>query len=217
MEARLTGRKLEGKPKDEEKNLALKLYLSLQSCTGAPEAIARAWGVDRKTMYNWKVKADRSPTMVIERKTRKDAGQSVFTSDKRRSATYTERNIGPLCLFAARAEEGETISYKDASKEYSSAPTAFKAVTIAIAEDFKERSVFLSSELKRVLSLTNGCISWKGLERALNEEGGVKLVSANTIRRYITATPGFQYKTTRILPFLSIGSKEKRYTWGLEF
>jgi DNA invertase Pin-like site-specific DNA recombinase len=94
LEARLTGRKLEGKPKDEEKNLALKLYLSLQSCTGAPEAIARAWGVDRKTMYNWKVKADRSPTMVIERKTRKDAGESVFTSDKRRSATVKSTSRG---------------------------------------------------------------------------------------------------------------------------
>ena len=68
LEARLTGRKLEGKPKDEEKNLALKLYLCLQSSTGSADAIACAWGVERRTIYNWKGKADQSPTMVIERK-----------------------------------------------------------------------------------------------------------------------------------------------------
>jgi hypothetical protein len=58
LEARLTGRILARKPNDEEKNLALKLYICLQSSTGAPDAVARAWGVDRNTMYNWKVKAD---------------------------------------------------------------------------------------------------------------------------------------------------------------
>jgi hypothetical protein len=152
--------------------------------------------------------------MVVARKRRADAGQTVFTSDSRRAATYTEGNIGPLLLFAARAKEGESISYKDASKEYSSAST----VTIAIAEDFKERSPFLEAELKRVLSRTNGCISWIGLERALNEDGGgVKMVSASTIRRYITGTPGFSYKTTHILPFLNKGTIEKRLTWALQF
>jgi hypothetical protein len=218
LEARLTGRKLEGKPKDEEKNLALKLYICLQPSTGAPDAVACVWGVTQHTIYNWKAKADQPDTMVVSRKKRADAGQLVFTLDARQSATCTEGKIGPLRLFASRAKEGESISFADASKEYSSAPTVFKAVTIAIAEDFKERSPFLLSDLKRVLSLTNGCISWKGLERALNEDGGgVKIVSASTIRRYITATPGFQYKTTRLLPFLSVGTKEKRLTWALEF
>jgi hypothetical protein len=172
LESRLTGCKLEGKPKDEEKNLALKLYLCLQSSTGAADAIACAWGVTKHTIYNWKTKADQSDTMVVSRKKRADAGQTVFTSDSRRAATYTEGNIGPLRLFAARAKEGESISYAEASKEYSSAPTVFKAVTIAIAEDFKERSPFLEADLKRVLTRTNGCISWVGLERALNEDGG---------------------------------------------
>jgi DNA invertase Pin-like site-specific DNA recombinase len=58
LEARLSGRALGEKPKDEEKNLALKLYLSLQSCTGAADAIACAWGVTRVTVYNWKANAD---------------------------------------------------------------------------------------------------------------------------------------------------------------
>ncbi len=101
LEARLTGGKLEGKPKDEEKNLALKLYLSLQSCTGAPEAIGCAWGVSRHTIYNWKGKADQSPTMTIERKRRNDAGKTLFNSDLRRDTTYTEAKIGPMRLVAA--------------------------------------------------------------------------------------------------------------------
>jgi hypothetical protein len=115
-EARLTGRKLEGKPKDEEKNLALTLYISLQSCTGsAAAAVAHAWGVERRTLYNWKEKADNSPTMVVSRKKRADAGQTVFTSDSRRAATYTDANSGPLRLFAARAKEGESISHAQAA------------------------------------------------------------------------------------------------------
>jgi hypothetical protein len=53
---------------------------------------------------------------------------------------------------------------------------------------------------------------------ALNEDGGgVKMVSASTIRRFIVSTPGFSYKTTRILPFLNKGTKEKRLTWALQF
>jgi hypothetical protein len=217
LEVRLTGRKLEGKPKDEEKNLALKLYLCLRSCTSSADAIACAWGVRRQTIYDWKTKADQSDTMVVSRKKRADAGQTVFTSDARRSATYTDLNIGPQRLFASRAKEGESITHAQALEEYASASVDFKAETSSIINDFKERSPFLESELKRVLTQTNGCISWKGLERALNDGGGAKLVSASTIRRYITSTPGFQYKTTRILPFLNKGTKEKRLTWALQF
>jgi hypothetical protein len=150
--------------------------------------------------------------MVIARKTRKDAGQTVFTSDSRRAATYTEGNIGPMRLFASRAKEGESISYKDASKEYSSAPLAFKEEMTSIIDDFIERSPFLQAELKSVLSKTNGSISWTGLERALNNGDGAKIISASTIRRYITATPGFHYQTTRILPFLNKGTIEKSTT-----
>jgi hypothetical protein len=74
------------------------------------------------------------------------------------------------------------------------------------------------SDLKRVLTLTNGSISWTGLERALNGDGGgAKIVSAATIRRFVTSTPDFSYKATRILPFLSTGTKEKRYNWTMEF
>jgi DNA invertase Pin-like site-specific DNA recombinase len=53
LEARLTGRVvLARKPNDDEKNLALKLYLSLLSCEGAAKLIACAWGVKRQTIYN---------------------------------------------------------------------------------------------------------------------------------------------------------------------
>jgi hypothetical protein len=81
LEARLTGRVLARKPTDEEKNLAVKLYLSVLSCIGSASLIACAWGVDRKTVYNWKAKADNSPTMVVARKTRSDAGNTLFNSD----------------------------------------------------------------------------------------------------------------------------------------
>jgi hypothetical protein len=112
----------------------------------------------------------------------------------------------------------QSISYKEAAKQYASASAAFKEETVAIADDFKERSAYLMSELKRVLARTNGSVSWGGLERALNEQdGGAKIVSASTIRRFIVLTPGFAYKTTRILPFLSKGSKEKRQHWALQF
>jgi hypothetical protein len=101
---------------------------------------------------------------------------------------------------------------------YAASTVAFKAETSSIIDAFKDRSPFLLSDLKAVLSRTNGSISWTGLERALNgEAGGAKIVSANTIRRFILATPGFSYKTTRILPSLSLGSKEKRYNWSMEF
>jgi hypothetical protein len=101
LEARLTGRALMGKPKDEEKNLAVKLFLSLLSCTGSAKLIATAWGVEKRTIYNWKGKADDSPTMVIERKTRKDAGKTLFHSDLRQETPYTEAKIGPMRLVAA--------------------------------------------------------------------------------------------------------------------
>jgi hypothetical protein len=218
LEGRLTGRVLAQKPTDNEKNLALKLYLCLQSSTSSADAVACAWGVSRQTIYNWKEQADKSPTMTIERKRRKDAGLTVFDSDARRAATYTKGNIGPQRLFAARAKEGESISHAQAVEAYAASTAAFKAETSSIIDDFKDRSPFLLSDLKAVLSRTNGSISWTGLERALNgEAGGAKIVSANTIRRYITATPGFQYKTTRLLPFLNKGTKEKRLAWSLQF
>jgi hypothetical protein len=221
LEARVSGRILAPrKPTDEEKNLALKLYVALLSDVGSTRLVAAAWGVGRQTIYNWKAKADESPTMVVARKKRSDTGKTLFNSDSQRAASYTEANVRPQHLFAvtARAKEGETITHAQAIEEYAALPTVFKAETIAIAIDFKERSPFLEAELKRVLAQTNGSISWANLERALNDGlGDAKMVSASTIRRFITATPGFQYKTTRILPFLSIGSKEKRYTWGLEF
>jgi hypothetical protein len=37
--------------------------------------------------------------MTIERKPRKDAVQSVFTSDRRRAVTYTPSKIGPVYLL----------------------------------------------------------------------------------------------------------------------
>jgi hypothetical protein len=156
--------------------------------------------------------------MMIERKRRADAGKNLFNSDLRRDTTYTEAKIGPMRVCAARAKEGETITHAQAVQEYSSASASFKAETSLIIDDFKERSPFLKAELQRVLARTNGCISWTGLERALNSQDiGAKLVSASTIRRYIVSTPGFHYKTTRILPFLNKGTKEKRYNWSMEF
>jgi hypothetical protein len=75
-------------------------------------------------------------------------------------------------LFASRAKEGESISHAQAAEAYFLAPNDFKRETKAIAADFKGRSSFLLSDLKRVLSKTNGSISWSGLERALNGEDG---------------------------------------------
>jgi hypothetical protein len=156
--------------------------------------------------------------MTIARKLRKDVGQTVFTSDSRRAATYTEQNIGPQRVFAARAKDGESVTHAQASEAYATSTVAFKAETSSLVDDFKDRSPFLLSDLKRVLSRTNGSISWTGLERALNgENGGAKIVSANTIRRFVTSTPDFSYKTTRILPFLNKGTKEKRLNWSLQF
>jgi hypothetical protein len=43
------------------------------------------------------------------------------------------------------------------------------------------------------------------------------MVSASTIRRFIVSTPGFSYKTTRILPFLNAGTKQKRDDWSMQF
>jgi hypothetical protein len=219
LEARLSGRKLAQKPTDEEKNLALKLYLPLLSCVSSGNLVACAWGVDRKTIHNWKATADKSPTMTIERKRRADVGKTLFNSDSQRDASYTEANIGPQRLFAARAKEGESINRSQAAEAYAASTVAFKAETASIIKAFKERSPFLLSDLKRILTKTNGSISWAGLERALNGEegGGAKLVSASTIRRFITSTPGFHYKTTRILPFLNKETKEKRLTWALQF
>ena len=52
LEARLTGRKLEGKPKDEEKNLAVKLFLSLLSCTGSAKLIATQTTLQQGGQYS---------------------------------------------------------------------------------------------------------------------------------------------------------------------
>jgi hypothetical protein len=159
-------------PTDGEKNLALKLYLSLLSCERAARVLASAWGVERQSIYNWKAKADASATMTIARKTCKDAGKTLFNSDMRRDTTYTEAKIGPMRMVAARAKDGESITRAQAARAYKTAPAAFKEETSAIIEDFKGRSAFLKSELERVIARTNGCISWVGLERALNGEGG---------------------------------------------
>jgi hypothetical protein len=221
LEARLTGRVVVWKtPNDDEKNLALKLYLCLRSNIGSADAIASAWGVRRQTIYEWKKKVDESPTMEVARKPRKDTGQTIFTSDSRRNATYTERKIGPHRVVAAPAKEGESISHAQAVEAYALASPEYKAETAALTLDFQQRAIFLLAELKCVFSKTNGSISWSNLERSLNngEDGaGAKLVSATTIRHFITSTPGFSYKTTRILPFLSKGYKEKRYNWSMEF
>jgi hypothetical protein len=221
LEARLTGRNIASarKPTDEEKNLALKLYMSVYSSDCAAKLVACAWGVGRHTIYNWKAKADESPTMTITRKPRNDIGQTLFNSDMRRAAAYTPANIGPQRLFAARAKEGETISRAQATEAYAEAPDDFKAETTMIIASFKERSPFLLAELKRVLTQTNGSISWAALARALNGDdgGGATMVSASTIRRFITSTPNFSYKTTRLLPFLNKGTKEKRYDWSMQF
>jgi hypothetical protein len=148
--------------------------------------------------------------MVVTRKTRKDAGQTVFTSDIRRAATFTEGNVGPQRLFASRAKEGDSINRSKAAEAYALSTDDFKSETLAIIADFKERSPFLLADLKRVLALTNGSISWAALERAMNgQDGRAKIVSAATIRRFVTSTPNFSYKTTRILPFLNKGTKEK--------
>jgi hypothetical protein len=181
LEARLSGRKTRKTPNDDEKNLALKLYLTVQSCDAAAKVVAWAWGVGRFTIYNWKKKAEESATMTVARKTRKDAGQTVFTSDSRRAATYTEGKLGPQRLFASRAKEGESISHAQAAEAYRETPPDFKAETAAIAAHFKERARFLQSELKRVLIQTNGCISWAALERSLNGDEGAKIISASTI------------------------------------
>lgn len=126
LEARLTGRVLARKPSDEEKNVAIKLYLALLSCEGSARVVAFAWGVKRQTIYNWKAKADQSPTMVVARKVRADAGKTLFNSDMRRDMTYTEAKIGPMRLFASRAKEGESITHAQAVKRVRVSPDRFQ-------------------------------------------------------------------------------------------
>jgi hypothetical protein len=110
LEARLTGRILARKPTDEEKKLAVKLYLSLLSCVGSASVIACAWGVDRKTVYNWKDEAFASPTMTIETTLR------VGIVSARGAAALTMRSPVLLSLEEDGSRPGDVSSRAGVSR-----------------------------------------------------------------------------------------------------
>jgi hypothetical protein len=66
----------------------------------------------------------------------------------------------------------------------------------------QQQAPFLISEVKRVLQLTNGSITWQQIASQITSDDTVEIISPNTIMNFVMSLPESSYKTTRIHPHL---------------
>jgi hypothetical protein len=97
----------------DQKQLLLNLDLALRRTSDEEtKALAFAWGLTTQPIYRLrKTTTAINSDMSVDRKTRKDAGESIFTSAEKRKAVYT-----PFYVFKQMQLNkcrGESISHND--------------------------------------------------------------------------------------------------------
>eukprot|EP00542_Grammatophora_oceanica_P018390 CAMPEP_0194030798 /NCGR_PEP_ID=MMETSP0009_2-20130614/4141_1 /TAXON_ID=210454 /ORGANISM="Grammatophora oceanica, Strain CCMP 410" /LENGTH=224 /DNA_ID=CAMNT_0038670801 /DNA_START=17 /DNA_END=691 /DNA_ORIENTATION=- len=201
----------------DEKETFLQLYLLIDGvkCHYKYKPLrdfAFAVGVSVRSVRNWKKKKADDADLKLTRKTRSDKGQTVFNSNKRR-----RQNHGPSMMFKrakvqGACRRGESITSEEVRGQWIALDGTDRAEYRTLSEDSLDRAPLLMKEVQQALMKTNGSISWKLLESVVRGgSGNVKLVSADSIRRFITSMDNFEYTKTRINPKLDEANKLRRY------
>jgi hypothetical protein len=148
------------------------------------------------------------------RKRRSDAGENVFTSNKKRAAVFT-----PLHYYKKWRRlnaPGEVFDDLELASEFKSLNEMETQQFEEGAASFQEQGPYLTSEVGRYLRLTNGRITWRQMETSIGGgDNQVKPVSHVTIMTYVMSLPDSTYTSTRIFPMLTAQSKMFRKRWAI--
>ena len=131
-EAAASGRPIKKQLREDEKQLVFKLWLSINKIEDtAGSLLAFAWGVHPDTVRKGIVgKLLNSVDMTIERKTRSDAGNCIFTSEKKRKEVFTAR-----CCFVQKRRktmhsQGEQLTPQELEELWKNASPEEKQFTL---------------------------------------------------------------------------------------
>eukprot|EP00978_Attheya_sp_CCMP212_P038298 scaffold188563_cov69-Attheya_sp.AAC.1 len=148
------------------------------------------------------------------RKRRCDAGETVFTSNKKQAAVFT-----PLHFYKKWRRlnaPGEVFDDLELGRELELLNERDTQHFEEGAASFQEQAPYLFSEIGRFLCQTKGRITWRKIATAVGGgEKSVKPVSHVTIMAYVMDLPDSTYTSTRIFPMLTAQSKMIRKRWAI--
>jgi hypothetical protein len=107
-------------------------------------------------------------------------------------------------------------SHKELLEEWDNLQSSKKEQFGKKAEELQSRVPHLLDAIYAVLKRTNATLSWRSLANEVAGEG-IKLVCAETIRKFCMSQAGSQYRATRILPKIDASCKQRRFDWSKAF
>ena len=198
-----------------EKKKAMDLILAAKPNDSAIPLVAYAWGKSAQALRDIYKKMLKNPDASVERKKRKDAGQTLINSEDKRKSVFTRKFVFTKQLKSQNIESAMTKEQVDAA--WKLADKATKVACARTARCWLQQGPFILAEIKKALELTNGSASWALLATLVSGSGNLEMISKNTIRDFVLELPGTTYTSTRILPKLCTSNKENRLLWAQQF
>ena len=212
-------RSVDSKPKlqltDKEKEKAMKLLIAAKPHDSAVPLVAYAWGVDRKSVGEWRKKMLESSNTKVERKQRKDAGKTLINSEKKRRSVYTPRFV--FAKLLRKQHPDSLFSKAEIDQAWAEADDSTKKECRDQANEWLQQGPFLVEELHKALQSTGGSVSWTTLATLVSGSGNLEMIGETAIREFVMSLPDSSYKSTRILPKLDRANKQRRYWWAHQF
>ncbi len=80
-----------------------------------------------------------------------------------------------------------------------------------------QQSPFIFEEIRKALLTTSGAASWRQLATLVSGVGNLELLGRTAIQEFVMSLPDSSYKSTRLLPRLNQGNKNRRLYWSHQF
>jgi hypothetical protein len=198
---------------DKEREKVFKLFLLLLPHPQTTNLVAFAWGVERKVVKRMEIKAA-TRKLDVSRQKRKDAGKTIIVNHEKRCSVYTPKFV--FAKYLRNQNPGTVYRQEDIDAAWEAADESTRDICAQMRDEWLEQGPFLVEEITRALKASEGCVSWRQMANLL-AGSGLQLVGAAAIREYVMTLPDSAYKTTRLLPQLNQGNKQRRKEWAHQF
>ena len=178
---------------------------------GAIFLLTHAFGIHMNTRTNL-IRKFIHNDFSVERKTRKDKGESVFTSESKRRHVFTALNAYKKERGKEFRETTSRIPHATLAAEFDALSPAQKEVYETLAQQDMVRSRTIWDDLKNFLLKTKGKVPYSAMEYHLGH-----IVSKTTIMSILKSQEGYHMRKDRILPALDEATKKRRVVWAETF
>lgn len=145
-----------------EKQLLANIYTLIKNVADTSTAlVAYAWGVSPRNVRDIVKRMVESTNMSVERRVRRDAGNTIFNSEKKRKSVFTAR----FCFNQKKRREnrGEPPTKQELDTSWQEASPQTKAVAEHEAQQLLMRGPMLLYDVRNTLFQTKGSITWRQL------------------------------------------------------